>query len=449
MIYFLALLFVLSVMILVHELGHFWMARRVGIKVLKFSFGFPPKLFGFKRGDTEYVVQAIPVGGYVKLAGEDAFEDDYVAKPGDYMACPWWGRSLMALAGPLANLATAFLIVFIVGLIGIKQRDVEPVIGSVSPGSVAAQLDLRPGDHILSVNGKTVNTWFHAYDLLQGAGQGRTDHIPMVIGRGTMLDTIQIATASRDQLYHGLSPLVLPRLGDITPGYPAYQVGLMKGDLVLAVNGQPVSTWDQMRSKITASIDVDVALSVLRGRDTLHFTVRPVAQRTDQGRIGMIGIAPPEVGSYVIRSGFTKSLSDAAISTVVMVVKTYQMLYDLVTGRTSLKSVGSILMIGQMAGETAKKGFSDLLMLMAVLSVSLMVMNLLPLPVLDGGVIFFAVLEGIRRKALPVKAQAVIQQVGMVLLIALMALALANDGLNMFKRLTAIKAKASQSAQPK
>jgi regulator of sigma E protease len=442
MITILATVFLLGVMILVHELGHFWMARRVGIKVLKFSFGFPPKLFGFKRGDTEYVVQAIPVGGYVKLAGEEAFEDNYVAKPGDYMACPWWGRVLMALAGPMANLLTALLIFIFIGLAGIRVPDYAPVVGTVAPGSLAQQLTVAPGDRIVSIGGNPVASW-HGSDLAWERAEKRTsDRIMIVLGRDGRTDTVRATYGSRAEWFKGLTPLVPAQLGDIAPGYPAYQAGLIKGDIVLAVNGQPVKTWDEMRSLITQHIEKDVALTVLRNSDTLRITLKPVEQQTGKGKIGIIGITAPEFGSYKLRLGPLQASGSAVLTLSASISMIYRTLFRLVSKPSTAKNLGSILMIGQLAGESAKKGFSDLLVLMASLSVMLFVMNLLPLPVLDGGVIFFSVLEGIRRKALPVKVQSVIQQIGVVLLVTLMLAALANDGLRMMTRRAALKSNA-------
>lgn len=439
MITVLATVFLLGVMILVHELGHFWMARRVGIRVLKFSFGFPPKLFGFRRGETEYVVQAVPVGGYVKLAGEEAFDQGYVPQPGDYMACPWWGRALMALAGPAANLATALAVFFAIGLAGIRVPDYEPVVGTVAAGSLAQRLGVASGDRIVAVGGQAVATW-HGVDLAwERAEKAGNDRVAIVLDRGGSRDTVRAMHGSREEWFKGLLPLVPARLGDIAPGYPAYQAGLRSGDVVLAVDGQAVRTWDEMRSLITRRIEQDVALLVLRGADTLAVTLRPVEQQTAQGRVGMIGITAPEFGSYKLRLGPAAALANAVLSTGSLVARTYQVLYTVAVRPSSAKQLGSILMIGQMAGETAKKGFSDLMLLMALLSVSLMVMNLLPLPVLDGGVIFFALLEGIRKKALPAKVQSAVQQVGVVLLVAMMLLAVANDGLRIMNRRAAVR----------
>ncbi|MDI6739050.1 MAG: RIP metalloprotease RseP [Candidatus Edwardsbacteria bacterium] len=449
MITILATVFLLGVMILIHELGHFWMARRVGIKVLKLSFGFPPKLFGLKRGDTEYLVQAIPLGGYVKLAGEEAFEDYYVPKPGDYMTCPWWGRTLMALAGPMANLITAFFIFFIIGAAGIRAPDYAPVVGKVTPGSLAEQLKVAEGDRIVSVGGLPVTTW-HGADLAwEQAEKGTSDRIAVVLERGGRTDTVRAIQGSRAEWFKGLTPLVPAQLGDIYPNYPAYQAGLLKGDIVLSVNGQPVKTWDEMRSLVTQHIEKDVALSVLRNNDTLRITLKPVEQQTDKGKIGIIGITAPEFGSYKLRLGPLRASGSAVLTLGTSISMIYRTLFRLVTKPSTAKQLGSFLMIGQLAGESAKKGFSDLLVLMASLSIMLFVMNLLPLPVLDGGVIFFSVLEGIRKRALPVKAQSLIQQVGVGLLLAIMALAVVNDGLRIMTRWAALKSNAPAAGQKK
>ncbi len=439
MITVLATVFLLGVMILVHELGHFWAARRAGIRVLKFSFGFPPKLFGFRRGDTEYAVQAIPVGGYVEMAGETSFDKAADPKPGDFMACPWWGRVLVSLAGPAANLATAVLIFFLVGMIGIKAPDYGPVVGTVAAGGAAEQAGVAPGDRIVSIGGFPVESW-HGADLAWGrAEQGTSDRIALALERGGRVDTVRAMRGSRSEWLGGMTPLVPARLGDIAPGYPAYQAGLMKGDLVLSVDGQPVRTWDEMRARIVTRIDQEVALIVLRGADTLVVALRPVEQQTGQGRAGIIGITAPEHGSYVLRLGPARALANGALSAGALAVRIYQTLFRLITKPSTAKQLGSILMIGQMAGESARRGASDLFLLMASLSVMLFVMNLLPLPVLDGGGIFFALLEGVRGRALPARAQSAIHTFGVALLITVMALAVANDGLRMLTRRAALK----------
>jgi regulator of sigma E protease len=442
----LATLFVLGIMVFVHELGHFYVAKKVGIRVLKFSLGFGPKLFGFKKGDTQYLISALPLGGYVKLDGEDAFEDGYVAKSGDYMAAPWWGRVLMALAGPMANLLTAFLILLMLGLVGFSAPDYATSIGKVQEGSLAGSLGLAEGDRVVSVDSREVKTWHELWLALQG--EARVDTLLLGLDRAGILVTIKVPSVQASKLLEGLEPSVPAQLGEIVPSLPAYQAGLNAGDIILTINGTPVKTWDEMREIINRNAGIETRMLVERGKDTFSVKVTPVEQEyPGQGTVGVIGVSAPFYGSYKLRLGPGASLTNAVMSTGSLVVRTYGVLYKAVVKPSSAKQLGGILMIGQMAGSTAKKGFSDLMMLVALLSISLMVLNLLPLPVLDGGVIFFTVMEGIRKKPLPVKVQMVIQQIGIAFLILLMLFTILNDGMKIFSRQSAVKKNAQQIEQ--
>jgi len=444
----LATLFVLGIMVFVHELGHFYVAKKVGIRVLKFSLGFGPKLFGFKKGDTQYLVSALPLGGYVKLDGEDAFEDGYVAKPGDYMAAPWWGRVLMALAGPMANLVTAFLIFLLLGLTGFSAPDYSTSIGKVENGSPAQEAGIMEGDRIISVDSKEVGTWHEVWLSLQA--DRKPDSISMGLDRSGTIQTIKLPAGQKGKILENLEPAVPAQLGEIYPSLPAYQAGLNAGDIILAINDKPVRTWDGMREIINQNAGKETKLLVERSSDTFSIRITPVEQEyPGQGTVGVIGVSAPVFGSYKVRLGLWASLGNATISTGSLVARTYGVLYKAVVKPSSAKQLGGILMIGQMAGSTAKKGFSDLLLLIALLSISLMVINLLPLPVMDGGVIFFTVLEGIRKRPLPVKVQVVIQQIGIAFLIMLMLFTILNDGMKIFNRRAAVKKNSQQIEQTK
>jgi regulator of sigma E protease len=446
----LATLFVLGVLVLVHELGHFWMARKVGIRVLKFSFGFPPKLFGFKHGDTEYLVQAIPFGGYVKLAGEDAFEDDYQVKPGDYLAAPWWGRALMAFTGPAVNLVFAFVLMLAIGLTGIRVSDYAPVVAKVENKSRAEQSGVMPGDRIISINGKETASWRRIQALTDSLAGTSGDSLLLSVERSGQPTALKVVGGKHGQWYQGMEPAVQPELGEVALGMPAYQAGLNKGDLILEINGQPVSSWDGMRSIIYQNADKEVRLKVLRKNDTLNLVATPMEQSIPgYGKVGVIGVSPVEFGSYKLRLGPLDALSTAFINTVSMVGRTYGLLYSIITKPQNAKQLGGVMMIGQMAGQTARKGFSDLLTLMAVLSISLFVLNLLPLPIMDGGVIFFCLLEGIRKKPLPNKVQMVIQQIGLALIILLFAWTIVNDSMRIISRKTAIKSQEQKQEEAK
>ena len=447
----LATLFVLGVLVFVHELGHYWAARKVGIKVLKFSLGFGPKLWGFKKGDTEFILSALPLGGYVKLAGEEAFEDNYQVQPGDYMAAPWWGRAFMAFMGPAVNLIFAFLLFILIGFVGIRVPDFAPVVSKVQDGTAARQMGIRPGDVISSIQGRAISSWHQiriVTDSLVKAGPA--NDLTVGIAREGVISQFKASVGKEKPWYDGLEPSVQPQLGEVTLGMPAYQAGLTKGDLVLSINGQPVNSWDEMRLTIYKNADKEVGLKVLRQGDTLDLKVVPMEQDLPgYGKVGVIGVTPTQFGSYKIRLGPVESLTAAFLNTSSIVGRTYSLLANIATKPQNAKQLGGIMMIGQMAGQTAKKGLSDLLFLMAVLSISLMIINLLPLPIMDGGVIFFCLLEGLRKKPLPNKVQMVIQQIGFGFIIMLFAWTIFNDSMRIFNRQAALKNHGQQQEQNK
>ncbi len=433
--------FVLGILIFVHELGHFWAARRIGIKVLTFSLGFGPKILGFRRGETMYKISAVPFGGYVKMAGEEAFDVGYAAKPGDYMAAPWWGRVLMAFAGPGANLVTAFLLLSLVGVIGVRLPDYATLVGTVKKGSLAEKAGILPGDYVVSLGGTPVSTWHQLEEAWPRGLQGIGDSLALVLRRGGAELGVMVPTAGREELLGSMGPAIEPELGELVVGAPAYQAGMQKGDLVLAIDDKPVATWDEMRTIIYANSERTVRLKVKRGADTINIDVTPIPQQLPgQGTVGVIGISPPSYGSYTVRWPLHQAVLLGTANTLAATVRTYVFLGQLVTRpKAASQQLGGFVMIGQMAGQSAKKGLSDLLQLMAVLSVSLFVLNLLPLPVLDGGVIFFSLLEGARKRPLPGKVQAVIQQVGVTLLLLLVAYTLFNDFSRIVGRRQALK----------
>lgn len=447
----LATLFVLGVLVFVHELGHYWAARKVGIKVLKFSLGFGPKLLGFKKGDTEYLISALPLGGYVKLAGEDAFEDNYQVKPGDYMAATWWGRALMALAGPGVNLIFAFLLFILIGFVGIRVPDFAPVVSKVKDGSAASQAGIRPGDRIASIQGREIKSWHEIQTVTDSLVKAKpAEALTVGIAREGRVSELDLSSPREKPWYSDLDPSIQPELGEVTLGMPAYQAGLSKGDLVLSINGQPVSSWDEMRLTIYKNADKEVALNILRQGDTLALKVVPMEQDLPgYGKVGVIGVSPTQFGSYKIKLGPGESVANAFLNTVGIVGRTYSLLANIATKPQNAKQLGGVMMIGQMAGQTAKKGFSELLFLMAILSISLMVVNLLPLPVMDGGVIFFCLLEGLRKKPLSNKVQMVIQQIGFGIIIALFAWTIFNDTSRIFNRKAALKNHDQQIEQGK
>ncbi len=320
MITILATLFVLGVMVFVHELGHFYVAKKVGIRVLKFSLGFGPKLFGFKKGDTQYLISALPLGGYVKLDGEEAFEENYVPKPGDYMAAPWWGRVLMALAGPMANLIMAFLIFILLGLVGFNAPDYSTSVGKVAPESLAWKIGISQGDRIISVDGKEVKSWNGLYIEMQTAPS--QDSFALGIDRSGQRMMVYFPASQRTKILESIEPAVPPQLGEIYPGFPAHQAGLNAGDIILSINNRLVTTWDEMREIINANAGKETALLIERGSDTFRVRLTPVEQDyPGQGTVGVIGVAAPVFGSYKLRLGLWASITNATVSTGSLVAR--------------------------------------------------------------------------------------------------------------------------------
>ncbi|MCK4224469.1 MAG: RIP metalloprotease RseP [candidate division Zixibacteria bacterium] len=343
----LATIFVLGILIFFHELGHFLIAKKSGIRVEKFSLGFPPKMIGKKIGDTEYCISWIPLGGYVKMAGEDPDETKIEGKPYEFMSKPVGIRALVVAAGPVMNLILAVLIFW--GIIFFKGKyeihDQSTQVGLVASGGPADEAGIKPGDEIISINGIEVNTFL---EMAQIISQQVEKPIEVKWVREGKEYTAQITTFK---------------------------------DKVLNEKGE----------------------------------------MQEEGRIG-IGV------SYtIIKVGFFKSFLEAVNTAIFILVETIKFIVGLITGTTSVKLLGGPLFIAQTAGQTAKTGFVSLLSFMALLSVNLALLNILPIPVLDGGHLLFLSIEKIKGSPLSLKQRATMQQIGLAFLILLIIFVTYND----------------------
>lgn len=342
----LAFIFVLGLLVFVHEFGHFIVARLCGIRVEKFSLGFPPKLVSRKVGETEYIISWIPLGGYVKLAGENP-EESTGANPWEFMAQPVWKRSLVIAAGPVMNFILAIL--FFWG--------------------------------IFFFNGQQI----------------------------PQLETTVI--------------------GQLTPGGPAEKAGIKPGDKILSVNGMPVTNFDQMAKIIHQNVEKPVLIQWERGgeiiqKEILTFKDKVYDEKGESRQIGKIGIGP---ASTRIDLNLFQALKEGLDLTIGLSADIFTVLYGLITGSLSLKTLGGPIFIAQAAGQTAQQGLTALLSFTALLSVNLAILNLLPIPVLDGGHLLFLGWEKIRRKPLSVKQRSLIQQVGLGFLLILILFITYND----------------------
>lgn len=447
--YLAAFAVVLGVLIVVHELGHFLVARWCGVKVLRFSVGFGRVLWQRRLGrdGTEWAVSAFPLGGYVKMLDEREGE---VAKTELHRAFNRQSvgkRSLIVAAGPLANFALAILLYWVVFMYG--SNELLPVLGTPPAGSPAAIAAITNGEQVRSVDGQPVATWNDLrWLLLEKAVDYETVEMELVNERGEIafrrlaLNSVAEQGWEGDALDHlGIRffrPNVPPVIGDVVKGGPAATAGLLTGDRVVAVDGQPVDLWLDFVSIVRESGGRSLHLEIRRGDETLGFDLVPESV-SERGRaVGKIGVAVKEVPASrreirtFIRHGFVESGRLAVAETWNKAVFSLVMMGKMLVGEVSWKNLSGPVTIADYAGQSARLGLDYYLKFMALVSISLGVLNLLPIPVLDGGHLLYHMIEVVRRRPLSERSMEVAQQVGMSLLFALMAFAFFNDIARLF-----------------
>jgi regulator of sigma E protease len=441
----LGFLLALGILVTVHEFGHFWVARRLGVKVLRFSIGFGRPLLRWRRkgDDTEYVVAAIPLGGYVKMVDEREGEVAEADLPHAFNRRPVWVRTAVVLAGPLFNFLFAVVMFWAVLVLG--ETGLRPLVGEVAPNSVAAQAGFHPGDEILSVNGEATPTWTEVlYQVAAASASG--DPIRMVVkdkeGKRhqrrlpaeVLGDLAEVKNPLETLGFKPALPEVPAVIGKVLPGEPAQQAGLRPGDRILAVDGKPVKDWVQWVQFIRAHPGQPIRMEVARGAQRLELTVTPKVVVTEEGEtIGRIGAANEPVpnlweGYQVTHAmGPLEAFPRAVSKTWEFSALTLKVMWRILTGEASLKNLGGPITMADAAGSAVSAGLVQFLKLLAVISVSLGVFNLLPIPVLDGGHLLFFAYEGITGKPPSEAAMARGQQIGLALLLALMVLVFYQD----------------------
>jgi regulator of sigma E protease len=415
----------LGVLVTVHETGHFLAARLCGVKVEAFSIGFGRPIFKLVRNGIEYKIGWLPLGGYVKMKGE-ALEDDAEEEEDSFRYTRWWKKIIIALAGPLSNLLLAVLIFIFTFMLPSKAEDLNPIVGKVSGNY---ELVFVPGDSILAVNGKPVKGWFHFLGSLD-ALQANDIELKRDGSKLTMtLPQIDIAAFSND-----VYPFVPATIGDVSPGMPAWRAGLKTGDNIVSVNSIRVKDWYEMREMITLSSRDSVDLMVKRGDSLFQRVIALEGNPMTEGQ-KLIGIMQKMPVSYEQSYPPLQAVEYGVKSTLNFVVLNYVGLYKLISRPETIKSsVGGPVMIYSLSSQSAKKGWNAWLMFVAAISLVLMIMNLLPIPVLDGGHIMFAIVQGIMGKPIPVRIQIIAQNIGFVLLMLLMVYAFYNDFTKVFAR---------------
>ncbi len=439
-----AFIVAIAILVVVHEFGHYWVAKRLGVKVLRFSVGFgrPLWLRRFGRDRTEWVIAAIPLGGYVKMLDENEGRVPTRERKRAFNRQPLWKRSLIVLAGPAFNLLFAVVAYTAMNLIGIDG--LRPLVGGVTAGSLAERGGFRAGDELLRIDQHSVQSWderrLHLYEKALDRGRVRVavrdaDGLP----QERILDFSSVSAAKVGagllEREVGLSPAlpeIAPVLGTVDKGGVAARAGLQAGDRIAAVDGRKVVSWSEVVTTINARPGELLRIAVERDGAEREIEIRPESVTVGGNRIGRIGVGVriPEVPDsmrVVVRYAPWGAFQEAAETTWRMSALTLKLLGKMVQLEVSAKTISGPITIAQYAGATAQIGFDRFVLFLAVISISLGVLNLLPVPVLDGGHLLLYAIETVRGKPLSEAALHVAQQVGLTLLVMLMLLAFYND----------------------
>jgi len=426
---------VLGVMVLIHEWGHFIVARMCGVRVDVFSIGFGPRLFGWKKGPTDYRVSALPLGGYVRMAGQDLSEVDSGDKPptgapDELMSKPRWQRALISFAGPAVNLVfPIFLLTGLFTMVGVPYPSYlnEAVhVTGLPPNSDSAPSPLKPGDTVLSINGIATPNWEQAFLALKQVGPGAT--VKMEVEDSGTRQTIEVPIKDKSDpsRIFGYVP-IRPIIDQVAQGAPADRAGLQEGDVITAVNGNHIDYWEQFQQLTRSSNGQPMALDLLRKGVPVHLVVTPEKGAAGTGEnVYQIGIGPRDETAYKHVS-FSESVKIAGAETIDTITQTVDVVGKLFSGRVSIKQLQGPVGISHMAGQAVRKGPPYVVTLMVVISINLGILNLLPIPILDGGNILLLAIEGIMRRDLSLSFKERFVQVGLVFLLVIFAIVMYND----------------------
>jgi len=417
-------LFVLGVLIFVHEFGHYAVAKRLGVRVLTFSLGFGPKLFNVRRGDTDYCVSAIPLGGYVKMAGENP-DDSRTGNPDEFLSKTKWQRFQILIAGPVMNLLLAVVVMAIVLMQGVEvpaYEDQPPDVAAVLPDSPASKVGIRPGDRILKVAEEDVSTWT-AFNMSIGTRANRDVSLLVQREGQTIAMTVRPIPETRYEIGSiGVLPDARPFIRAVNPGDPADRAGLKVDDEVLSVDGVRILLPRQLAEAISSKADREVDLVVRRNGQELKIVVTP-EKRGDRGLIGVaIGQA-----TRSFQPGPFEAVSLSVTRNIELTGQILKTVGGFFSGETSPRQLMGPIAIAQLSGESAQAGAVSLFGLMALISLNLGIVNLLPIPILDGGHIAILALEGITRRDFSVQVKEKMLLAGFVLLMMLMVTVIYND----------------------
>ncbi len=438
--------FIIAIGILIsfHEFGHFWVARKTGVKVLRFSVGFGKVLWSRQKSpeDTEYVLSAIPLGGYVKMVDEREGKVKEEDLPVAFNRQPLWVRTSIVAAGPLFNIMLAIALFWVVLVLG--ETGLRPVLGEVKQGTLAAAAGFVEGEEILEVNDKTAKTWAEAMNVLISAAMDGDLDIKVKVKNVADEKNERVLTLTENEiqdsenLYERLgfkpwSPKLKPVINEVLPDSAALTAGLKKDDVIISADGILISDWMQWVDYIKKRPNVTIKLVVDRQGAQLNLLITPKSVPSGEATEGKIG------ASVLMPEGLMKSMTveyslppleavpQAFTITYDYAIITLKMMGKMLIGKASVKNLSGPISIAQIAGQSANMGLVYFIKFMALVSVSLGVLNLLPIPVLDGGHLMFFGIEAIKGSPVSEKSQVFFQQIGMALLFLLMATAMIVD----------------------
>ncbi len=433
---------VLGLLVLVHELGHFWAAKAFGVWVHRFAIGIgkPIRALSFRRGETEYAIAWLPLGGYVKMASREEDPSSSVlegtaseAVPPDrvFEAKPRWQRMVIILAGVTMN--TLFALLVFTGLAWKNGRQFDPittvggVIASQLPAEAKQFATLPPGTRITAINGKPMTSWD---DIVGQISSGDRDslHFTFAGFPDIVVHVGRDALVQRAALAAALQPQVPAIVGSLEPGYPAAAAGFVPGDSIMAIGGTPITQWADAVTRIQAAPGESLAVEVMRQGAPRTLEVAPKAERNDSGTamVGKLGIYV-RTPVQVVPLGPAGAVAAGASATLSSAGMIFRTLRGFLNRQVPTSELGGPILIGQMAAQSARAGLDTFIWFLGLISINLAVVNLLPIPVLDGGTFLILVIEGIIRRPLPARLREAVTLVGLVLVVLMMVLAFRND----------------------